>query len=363
MDVFVVIMLSIIINSLFITEYAFFNQIDYFISDEKIYVGQIKNINEQVVSDRSLWFHYIKLIQFTDYEFGFFTKLASVPAIPLFVIYLSKVLQKESVLSFFLIFPYVIFLTQTVLRDIWIFTFVILLLYSFFNLKSYKRFLVVLLSSLSIVLLRPFFMAIIVLAICIALAAQWFNSAKIKSFRNILFQSSFFVLVTFILSFAFYFLFQNRVDSYFLLLQHINENGFYHADSQGVEASVSLSYFAYSTMKFIATPIPASLLNRMLYEPTTQFGLVDDLFRFISQTNLYISAFLLVVFFRRFLKNTLKDLLGSPTQLALTVFLFLTIILYAVYYGGGGHSRLKLPVYLLIYLFISSTFKKYRIKL
>ena len=111
------------------------------------------------------------------------------------------------------------------------------------------------------------------------------------------------------------------------------------------------SGFSYVFLKHIFAPIPFSLLDRFFY-PDLSHPLIDidDIFRFVYRTCLYICIFYLIL--------NIGSAIEYIKNNRFLIFLILTIsmlniVTYSIFTGGGGHERSKILSVLIIFAITS----------
>ena len=343
------IFIVLLIHVLFTLDFTLGN-ISYFVSDELAYIshGANSHLSEQGNTDRKLWVVLNSIMQWPFYTDGLFNKLVPLVFLPFLMLVIYRIANNVRVAKYFVfIFPYTLFLSQINLRDILIYVVALYALYIFFSFKNkYKYFLI---SALLIMLvfLRPFLIPIVIMSIMVTQFI--FNQSAVEKRLYLLLKIG---LIVIVLSLLGYMLLASRIEQYMRYLTFILENG---VNARGSEERIELGigYILMSIVKFYTTPLPGSIIARALTDYSNQFGYLDDVFRFLSQLSLYISTIYLV-YLTILKKNKWSRLLAKKNRAAISVIIYLSLnsLLYAMYYGGGGHSRLKIGVYLTIFLLI-----------
>lgn len=340
----------LLIHTLYILELHTGN-IDYFISDEAVFMGVegAHQLSEIAKGDRLLWFKVLEMSAIGDLTGGLFSKLISLIFLP-FLLLLVRELNRDSNIVYYVFFfcPYLLFVTQTALRDIFILTLSLGIFYLLCNKHRFGVYLVfyLLVFSICLFMLRPFYLFAIVL---IYYAVYHFDKVSRVSLAQKVKSLFWALIVVFIVATAGYFIFQSKVEQYLRSITFIMENGISLDESKtSVKPSLTFSYLLYSTARYITTPIPLSLIERIFTEPT-KFGYVDDFMRLLNQSLLYV-MYMYILVNARCLFNVWRSLLKSNYTACFTIFTILNTLLYSLYYAGGGHSRLKLVYFIFVFI-------------
>lgn len=348
--------LIVFIHCIYVAEFHLGN-IDYFISDEAVFMqlDNAKALTDIAKKDRILWYQFLNLTQIYDFTGGGFSKLGSFVFLP-FLVYLIHRLNSTNYINYlFLLFmPYALYVSQTALRDVLILTVTMLLIYGLANLKrSFVLFFtLVVISALVIFMLRPFVLGLVLISFFIV---SYLNSIRGLSARGKFLKLFTILTISLISAAILYMVFKDKIDQYYRTLIFIQENGL-KLDSSKTEVQPGLSaqYFLYSIFRYILTPIPTSLLER-IFSGATKFGYLDDFIRMLNQTSLYF-MYIYIFFNIRLLRPAIKKIQENSYCYLFLVFAVLNSIAYALYYAGGGHSRLKLVFYLACFLIFSTIF-------
>ena len=344
------IFIVLIIHALFYYEVMLFD-LDYFISDELAYIDfdDAQGLSESAKSDRILWFYYHRLVAFIMPADGLFNKLISLPFLPLLLLLVYNICNKRNLSLFlFLLCPYLLFLMQTALRDIVILYFTLLIVSYWCNApsKNLKVIFQLITFTFLLFMLRPFAVFIIAFSIYVY---ELFTRFANKPFRDVFYLLFYNAVVAILISGIFYILFQDRIDQYIRTLTYLNENGLWLDESKSnVKPALTFQYFSYAIIRYISTPLPTSLLERFLTESVTQFGYLDDIVRLLNQ--LFYFAMLIWIVFKLVIKKCKLVAQWSSTIWVLCIVTILNSIVYALYYAGGGHSRIKLLLFVFVFI-------------
>lgn len=340
----------IIISALYALEYQFGN-ITYFVSDESVFMGVegTTSLTEIAKSDRLLWFKILEWSSFGDITGGLFSKLVSLICIPILV-YLVHCMDRKSNLSYmvFLFCPYVLYISQTALRDVMVFTISLTMLYilSKYSLK-YRYMIAICVLAICISMLRPFYLYIILFSYFLSEYISYIRRSRLDvKIAKTIFALTLMSMVTF----AIYFIFKDKIDQYMRTITYIMEEGSTLDESKtDIEPSFSPTYIGYALVRYALTPIPTALIGK-LSDGATNFGYVHDIIRIINQSALYIMYFYIVFMFR-YIMGALKNIFDNKYLLSYFIFFSANSFVYAIYYAGGGHSRLKVALFIFVFLF------------
>ncbi|PKD19464.1 hypothetical protein APR41_16010 [Salegentibacter salinarum] len=349
-------LIILLVLAIFSLEHTF-RGIDYFISDEAVYFYNL-DISEAAKQDRILWFNIVQTVKSTDFEFGFFSKIIHLVIIPFLIFVLWRLTNSRKSLFIPLFFPYILFLSQTALRDIWLFTFSLIFIYAFFNFKGKYRILILVLSVFFIVGMRPFYLGLLLFA----LLGVYILEIILKKKEGNFFKKFLKYVVLSALSISGIFVvFKNKINSYLFSIEVLLEDGFSKAQDTAIEASLTGEYFIYSFVRFVFTPIPTSMFQEIYSNGASEFGYTNDLLRLLSQISLYLSFFYIIFNIRKLKGVILEYFFKEKELLAYLLFTLGTISIYGLYHGGGGHSRVKLPLYVLAGITVI-LIKKYKLR-
>ena len=103
-----------------------------------------------------------------------------------------------------------------------------------------------------------------------------------------------------------------------------------------------------SMLKYTFSPLPTSLIQRIISGGDSQWSLTDDIARFINQCGYYLLLGYLAIHYK-FLKSILFSF--NNIQLSIILILFSYMPIYSFYLYGVMHQRLRLPFQVMIFLF------------
>lgn len=350
--------IPILLYLLFIIE-VYYTPIEYFISDEIGYWGSEFNDLNITMYDRIAWYSLNYFFKNIDIGGVIAIKLINIPIL-FFTLYMmwSQFFKDKRVFLVILVLPYLGFLATKNLRDI----FVLFLIVSSVWLLHKSRFgkIVFLFPLIILFFTRPFLGVISVLVITIEPVFRKYFKFSILKARFIINKK----IVVYILaaSVAFFVVLSipyvnKRINSYLLYLNYysIGEGYQYKIEERGgIATNNVLLDYAIGAVRYIFTPIPTSMAQRMLTGGSEQWGIMDDVIRTLNQLFYYFLLFYAIYNSRSILVN-LKYLNAGARQLLLLLFAYLP--LYTFFGFGVAHQRNKLPFQIAIFLlFIVNTY-------
>lgn len=337
----------VIVHLFFSLEFSSRPNIDYFVSDEMIYALGGMALDKLAISDRWLWIVLNDIAQYPSSSPWVAQKFINILFLPLYAWVLYRISGRtKQVLWIFIFFPFLIYLFQVNLRDMTAMT--LLMAACYFTLTNDLRMSYRIIISVSIVfilaLLRPFLVPVTLFSIMLAILVgqlQRHGSHGRLPLRRLGFLLMFLAVSLFL------------TDGHVFLERYLSRIGFLMASGittlDGEVVEFSLSYAFTAIARFIATPLPTSLITQIGTHGSSEYGYVHDILRLISQTSLYIMSVLfayVVIFKRRAISSVLK----SPALLAFVIAILILTAIYGIYFGGGGHSRTKIGLYHLVFI-------------
>lgn len=315
--------------------------LNYFNSDELIYLNN-NGLTEASMRDRKLWFIINQVVNSFDTFNGAAIKLFNISILLFINIFLYLIFRVKIIMLFPIFVPYSMYLATMNLRDLLVLFFIIFTTYFLTN-KSKVMTSFALIGIVSLFYLRPF-MGLLILA-CYLLLFLGDRVLKGKSSTKLL-SAIFGVLVLCLV----YILAQGKIETYLNTIQHIVESG---------ERDLSLRHLIISIVTYIFTPIPSSMLERVIDGGSLTYGLTDDVFRTVNQFFYYFMIIYLVMH----LKVVLSVVINATMRVKLLFFVLgMHAPIYAFYFGGGGHSRIKIPFILLIFILCVLVFENKKSK-
>lgn len=315
------------------------NTESFFISDEIYYYELAKSyFTYQDEGDRYLW---IKINQFIlNYDLalnGFSLKIINLPIYILSLILLYELFNKDKrVLLIAIILPYFLWTATFNLRDTLIIATTISM---FLLLKKESSPVYILILLVILYLLRPFAAFINFFIIFLFIFLQSISKLHIG---KILLYSTILVAIG-VSSFE---LLSSKFNSYQMWFEYTTDEGRdSHLESQ--EITTSEASFLTSVLRYIFTPIPTSLIDRILQGGSEQWGVFDDLVRLVHQTSVYFLILYLVIN----VKNIYRVLLKQSAAINLFLLSLMTYLpIYSFHLFGMTHTRSKLPLHIVLFL-------------
>ncbi|MEZ9269471.1 hypothetical protein AB9R79_23350, partial [Vibrio splendidus] len=341
--------LTLIIALFYSMEHQYGN-IEYFVSDESVFMAEegANQLTELAKSDRLLWFSILEWSSLGDFTTGLFSKLVSLSCIPILV-YLIHSINKSNNSSYLalLFCPYILYLSQTALRDVMLFTCTMLMIYLLCQNKFHRKnlFCIVILA-LCISLLRPFALFIVLGSYFIT---EYFYYVRGNRLKVKVIKTAISLLCISVLLLVIYFLFKEKIDQYIRTINYLMEEGSMLDESKSaIKPSLSLLYVAYASIRYISTPTPIALIEQ-LFHGATNFGYVHDTVRIFNQVIMYI-MYIYVFCMVKYWRVVIKAIYKNKFFLSYSIFVVVNSLIYAMYYAGGGHSRVKIALFVFVFL-------------
>ena len=321
----------------------------FFQSDELTYYSLGEGLSKTALSDRWGWVFLNKHVNLQLADIPYLNKLLPVFSIPVFVFSISKLTNPKWSAFFFIIFPFCLHMFGLNLRDMVVYSIV---LFSIVNLTRFDFSLGFLTSCFFIFLLiflRPFYVFILLSSIFVSFALTRLFTVKRKFylFLKICLFAVALVVVLWVSGYGKY------LSRYLDYAGFLFDNGF--TTLGGDKVSFGVVYLVESLLKFVFTPLPFSLFDKMLNVGFTSWGPVHDISRLVSQLTLYtlifFVAFVLFTDHKRVLQ-VIRECIYDRVYCSFFIFSVLNTFLYAIYYGGGGHGRTKVLLYLSLFVFV-----------
>lgn len=337
-------------NLLYLLDYGIGN-VSLYVSDEAVFQRAGVGLDELAVKDRILWIKLNQIVRFPLSEFDFSGKYIGFIFLPIYVYSLISVVRDKRFLLFFpMFFPFIFYCFQLNLRDSAILSLTLLF---FSGLKSSKKTAKLLQLAISLggmLYLRPFMAIVLIMSYFFSYFIAYALNGGIFKANSILKILIFFVLSSVVL----YFLgIPDVFERYYLRVLYLSEEGVQTLD--GKIMAPDINFIIYSFFRFIFTPIPVSLVERLITDGFTEWGWVHDISRIISQFFYFlfsIAIFLVFCFSPKRFFSALKEIFVSPTVSGLLICSLFVALVYGFYYGGGGHSRTKILNYHFVYIIV-----------
>jgi hypothetical protein len=334
---------------------------DFFFSDE---VSYINAASDKLPSrpDRFLWYFINDLILNHDISLnGFALKVINIPFAAGFLLVLWYIFRHKKVFLIPVILPYFAFIATKNIRDIPIFLFTALTILLFHHRKPI--YMVLSLISLGMLfLLRPFAAVIVfiisLLQICLLTIKSLKGLAISKRFSQkililvviVMIISPFAVTVVrhSIVSHYNYFIYTTFAEGYEMLIKNRVQNDPRYASGN------KFRDFCVASVRYAVTPIPTSILGRLMKGGSEYWGLVDDLIRVVNQFGYYFMLVFLILNVR-YIPAVFLKLTPAGKAFILSFLTYWPIYSYHLY--GVTHQRLKLPLQIVVFLIAISVFE------
>jgi hypothetical protein len=299
--------------------------------------------------DRMLWGLINNIVLRWDAFGPIFIKLINIPIGILTIASLSKVFDNKIPILYYVLFlPYVLIMFISNLRDILI---IYVALLTFINLGKSSN--VKTITKISIYLgcmylLRPLYVVLILVIAFITKNNMLFLKGRIKDLKS---RSKYRYIVPIIVI-----IIVGISPVYDLLINKYNYIGYKYIDNYELADNFrrNISYYSgnlvvdtiYGFIRFVFTPLPSSLISRVLYG-FNQYGKMEDIIRIIHQI-IYFYLLIYLTFNIRYFKKVLFNI--NQLQLSVLLFLFSYFPIYSFYLQGVSHQRTKLPFQLFIFV-------------
>ncbi len=327
--------LGLCFHLIFSLEY-FAGSLHYFNSDELGYtLLQGNNFDYSEYPFRALWHFLNDLVYISGGGYSFANKLLALPFVIMIqlITYLAFDKKKAFILLMYLC-PYFIYIGTMDLRD----TLIILLCLTAFYASINKKYLLFSLSIILLMFLRPF--TIVLILTPVILLVVIFRT-KLSFYRKIGFAVLIFLMMIIISV-----VFSSVIDSYLLrvevLLTPTNATSL-----KGEPIELSINGFITYISKWIFTPLPTSLLERLVESGGHNvFGFIDDFIRMIHQFFYFFCLIYTMLNVRYFLRGlffgyTFLSEKANKFFLLLFSFNVLWSCVYILFALGSAHSRIK----------------------
>ncbi|ENM8382663.1 hypothetical protein AB8216_004387 [Vibrio alginolyticus] len=328
-----------------IYEYQTFSTLLYK-TDEQTYIDLAsKDIDDLA---RSLWILINKYFFYIEPTSNYYImKMVNIPILMIFSYYFYLFLDsKKHALLLIVFVPYLFVMSVSNLRDLLILFSIV----SFFYFLKKRAYSISVVFFFLLLFLRPL-MAI--LSISSLLLVLFFMS-------NLKFRNKFLYFVVSLLFFIFaYILIKDYIASYFNYYTYLYDNSG-DVDARGVVASgFNIKDFSYALLTYIATPMPHSLIERIVDGGSEIWGITDDVFRAIGQVLYYIMIASIVFITAIKPKKSIEKIKLVPVELKALILTFILYApIYAIHLSGITHQRLKVPFQIAVFIIFIILFFK-----
>ncbi len=337
-----------VLSLFFLTILGFsYTEVGFFKSDEIYYVDTAFN-GLLPGPDRYLW-HLINyfIVHVDIYLTGVPLKLINIPISVFTLLLLWKVFDKNyNVFYLPLFLPYYTFLSVFNLRDHLIILLSIAAVMAFFS-SSLKGRLVFIATIIALFFLRSFSSAIIFIMLFVYIFFVWMG----RLFHRRMNYNYFFVIaISIVIVLLFYPLIFDKFDVYYKWYVHtatVGADDHIQRVSGGISTGNRIVDFGISLVRYIVTPLPTSLISRLLQGGSPIWGWFDDVVRIFNQCGYYFLLLYLLIN----LKVLFRSLKAAAAE-KIVIFLLLMSYwpIYSFHLYGSTHQRLKIPFQIAIFL-------------
>ena len=345
------VLLLMFISLGFITLFSFefaLGRVEFFNSDEITYT-----INRNVFQDtslektRALWFYLHDFIYWIDGEYGVANKLIALPFLVILLVIIYKSFDRESIAIYPLFLsPYIIYMSTTALRDVVIITLSFYVIYNFaFNrYKSAHGLLFLAISLLGLSSLRPFTLILIFLSLFTAYIV-------LRRSLTLFERATYFVTISGFSAITASLMLDDLTNYRYRLDVTLFSDNEFNLKSENVTYS-PFNVFWF-TLKYLITPLPSSLMERLLDGGHLIYGITDDFVRMVHQTIYFAALIYIFINLKLFVTKSLYGykFLSNQANMFYRVLLVFTCswaMIYTLFTEGGAHSRVKVVVTLFI---------------
>ena len=339
---FIVYFISILFLISFLFEVGLTN-IEYLTSDEFRYF-HLAEIYLAEDPERTVWISINYFLKKFDLFGEFFCKLLNIPLSVYLLHKINTIFDIRNKFILFFLAPFIIVLSVSNLRDLLILIATIHLCIGLNNLKTktlQKNLIYLFISALLLYNLRPILLFASI-SVFFIVNYRYYIKNKINLIFVILLFSS---LVYFSSAYIEKIIYNG---TYFFaegIVERSKRNGFEYFYKDNLPLT-----FSYASLRYIFTPMPTSIIERLFSDYSHKYGNFSEIIRFFHQT-IYYFVLILTFFNWRRIWSFFKKL-NSLNKLILLNFLVYMPI-YSVYAFGGVHQRTKFPFQLaLIIIYI-----------
>lgn len=315
--------------------------IPYFVSDELKYYNLVSNTYASYL-DRITWYfvNYV-LIRF-DFLPNIGIKLINIPLL-LFLFYQIWNIYKQNnnIFLIILILPYFFFMSIRDMRDIFVLILLVSMVFYLYEKRNLPLFLT---FTLLLFFTRNFLVfSFLISVLIIEFGPRLFSFIKDKIFKISYKRIWSFLGIIFLITIVLV-VFPDVLHKFISLNKRLIWflTDFHSKRLESVKGISTGNYFfdyLVGAIRYMLTPIPSSLFLRIL-KGGIDYGILDDIFRFLNQTTYYFMLIYIVVYFKA-VKQSVKEMSKAQKLLLLNLFLF--VIYYTLYRFGVGHQRVKIP--------------------
>ena len=316
-----------------------FQNVEYLASDEWRYF----HWSNQYLSDgndRALWLYINMIIKDYDFFGEFFIKIINIPISVYLLDKINSIFNIKNKLTVFILSPFILVLAVSNLRDLLILTATIQFCVELNNLKNnnLKNYIYLATPAVFLFLLRPIMLFLAVLIYIIFNSKKYLTSG-VKGAAKLISISIVILLILFSTSAG------DILSSFLYNGNYFIEEGIsIKAEAKGFgeyfnEDNLTLT-LANASARYIFTPIPTSVLSRLLSDHFHQHSIYSEIIRLFHQLVYYfVLVFLFFNWRKIFYFLTKMSFLYKIILLNLVVYM----PVYTIYSFGGVHQRTKFP--------------------
>jgi hypothetical protein len=314
-------------------------RVDYFISDERYYVDQALAPTfswQSLASHGFLWIAINRWMTSVDFGLGVHgLKVLNVPILLCFVVITHRIFSRDHrVLAIPFILPYTMWLALFNMRDLGILLAAAAAIYGLLAPPRIRLAFAVP-GSLGLILLRPEFFVVLVLA-CGVAALRNVRQARPAQIVRV-------AMIVLLIAATTGPALLDRINRAIVWAEYskvISYDTFADTRLAQYRTSSILLDGGVSLVRYVLTPFPHSLAGRLVRGGSHEWGLVDDVVRLGSQIGYYACLVILLARLGR-LRAVFRGLTSS--QLAMLIFLLAYAPIYGIHLFGVSHQRLKIP--------------------
>jgi len=357
--------ISLLFLSLFSLECSF-RGMELFVSDE---ISYINAASDKLPSrpNRFLWYFINDLILNHGISLnGFALKIINIPIAAGFLLVLWHIFKNKKVFLIPVVLPYFALIATKNIRDISIFLFTALTILLFHHRKPVYMVLS-LLSLVMLFLLRPFAAVIVFIIVLVQICLLTIKPLKRLAISKRFSQKILILVIIGVIvsPFAVPVVRHSIVKHYNWLIYTTFDKGCEIKTEKRVQndpryaSGNKFRDFCVASVRYAVTPIPMSILGRLMKGGSEQWGMVDDLIGIVNQIGYYILSGYLIINARN-IWLVFRQMSAMGRAVILCFLTYWPIYSYHLY--GITHQRLKLPLQIAIFLIAMgvSEYKKNR---
>ena len=341
-------LLSVGLSLFFLIVLSFdYAELGFFISDEIYYIDKASQ-GLLPWPDRYLWHlvNYI-VVNFDIYLAGLPLKLINIPISIFSLLLLWKAFDKNFKVFYLPLFlPYYSFVAVFNFRDHLILFFTLFAVITFYS-KGLKGLAGSFAAIIALFLLRPF----IAVLIFIMLIGSVFLMGLSRLFHGgVNYKFCLVVVMTVAIVSVFYAPLIHKFEGYFIWYTYtttVGSDEHMQIVSGGYATGNRMFDFGVSLVRYVATPLPTSIMFRLLEGGSAVWGWFDDVVRFFNQCGYYFLLIYLLIN-SKILFQALRVAGAMKNVILCSLMIYWPIYSFHLY--GSTHQRLKIPFQLAIFL-------------